>query len=197
MNVIEPQDPCRILLDLIVNVDLERRDDAFEKLHDLFDDQLKKYLQSQFRSQGDDFHDEVVQSTWVKVLSKSTQCRGLTQTSIFAWLKTIAYHTGLNLIRDGEKFEEFIQEEEATTDLESVVTAKSDCVTFTRATEDVVFYQEKITNWLNTLTERQREVFIYRLSGFTKTDIAEKMGISNPRVTQHLKEILRKHDSEM
>jgi RNA polymerase sigma factor (sigma-70 family) len=195
--VIETPDQCRNLLDLISNIDLEKRDEAFERLYDLLNDLLMKYLRGQFRSQGDDFHDEVAQSTWVKVLSKSTQCRGMTQASIFAWLKAIAYHTGLNLIRDDEKFEELIRQEETTNDLQGAVVVKSKRTSFFRAIEDTVFYRESVVNWLNNMTERQREVFYYRRYGLSKTEIAEKMKISNPRVTQHLKEIHRKYDSGM
>jgi RNA polymerase sigma factor (sigma-70 family) len=183
-------------LDLVASDNFETRSDAFDKLYDLFSNRIKKYLHRQFSSQGDDFIDEVIQRTWVKVFIKSTQCRGVTESSILSWIKTIARHTGLNLIRDDEKFEELIREEEITSDLQGVVIQNSTTKTYCRVTEEVVLNQEKVDNWYNRMTECQRRVFIYRLYGFSNTEIAEKFKISNPRVTQHITQIRKKYESE-
>jgi RNA polymerase sigma factor (sigma-70 family) len=175
------------------------------KLQQLLGRDLLKFLNYQFFQQGEDFVTELLHQTWLKVWINAKQCTGDTQRSILKWVKTIAYHTGLNMIRDDKMLQESISIEESKPDknrqpiqdnLDAAQGLWDNQQPSFRPVEESVIFQEKMEKLIKELSKQEYKVFSYSKDGYTGSEIAKLLSISKPRVSQYIKQIIKKNKKQ-
>lgn len=198
-------DPYYSLLNQIFVSNAPEPTQKVEELESLLGEYLKRCAYHFFPQLGDDSKAELVQQTRIKVWLKAGQCKGSTRRSIFAWIKKIVYTTGINLLRDGEKPELFSDVERNASTMDGASAENqpwdlaaglwADSSNSRRTMEDDVVLRESIRTWMKELTNRERKVFLLCLYGYSKTEIAEMLQISNPRVSQYVEQIYNKYQN--
>jgi RNA polymerase sigma factor (sigma-70 family) len=166
--------------------------------------ELHKYVNHRFDSQGKVFVEELLQQTWIKVWRNMDQCHGVSCQSILAWIKKTALRTGLNMIRDDREFDELLRLERehpsgedgnSLCDEVSLIPQESGktAASMWRPTEDQVIFSDLMQQWRASLTDQERKVFLLCLGGYSKSEIADMLNISRPRVSQYIEQIYRKN----
>jgi RNA polymerase sigma factor (sigma-70 family) len=192
-------DPYRTLLNLTFH---NKTKESPEDLHQALIDLLKKYVNQLFLRQNEDFKIELVQLVSFKIWSNAGKCKGDSEQSILSWIKKIVYTSGVSLLRDGERLDQFIDlelndsdDEGNSTDdgpLDNAINLWGVSDHSERAVEDDIIYRELIQSWIDKMTPQEHKVFVYRMYEYSKTEIAAKLGVSKPRVTQLIEQIDKK-----
>ena len=55
--------------------------------------------------------------------------------------------------------------------------------------EDDIFYNEMVTEFLNSLSERQHQIVTMRLNGYTHAEIGSHMNVCSRTINRELKKI--------
>lgn len=197
-------DASRTLMDRMKTGSQEEINFTLAELQQLLGAELRNYVNHRFNSQGEVFVEELLHQTWVKVWLKMDQCRGFTCQSILAWIKKAALRIGINMVRDNRKFAELLRLESENSSDEDGSSPREETNVFPqenggmaasmwRPTEDQVIFNDLIEKWRESLTDQERNVFRLILEGCSKSEIADMMDISRPRVSQYIEQISGKN----
>lgn len=200
----ETADFCPTLVDRIKTGSQEDKNLSFARLQFEINDHLRKFVNFHFFSQGEEFIEELLHQTWIKVWQNIGQCRGRSRQSILAWTKSISLNLGYNLVRDNKKFDELLHLDAERSGEESeshsweetnfrIKENKRGVSTLHRPTEDQVLFRDLMQKWQDQLTDQELRVFTLCLDGYSKSEIATILGISRPRVSQYIEQICSKN----
>lgn len=113
----------------------------------------------------------VAQSTMLKIIEKGVQYKGASDCEARNWLLTIAYHDALNLIR--------LEEREIALDAHKAESFESGSP-----------IDKNDWEWIKgQLSGREKDVLNLYMEGYLPSEIATKLGVSKPRITELLHKI--------
>ena len=169
--------------------------------------ELEQSLQVQFPGKDNYFYDVVLQSAWIKIWRKASQCQGNSSSEILAWARSIVYRNAKNLIRDDRKLEHMVSIEnvlseenepaESSEEIEASSNMYGEKSFVLRQAEKDIISQEETLALLPQLTPQETKVYLMLKDGFSKKEIAEHMAISQPRVSQYVHQIRKKAGDEI
>jgi len=159
---------------------------------------LRGYIHSKFYDQGEEFVDEVTSHTWLKAYEAGPQINATNERQLMAWLKITAYHSAVDLLQDDRQLDEWASKQDDSGEDEDVpyeerlAEAKQlwrEAGHGQRPTESAFFFRDEVAHALQRLTPVQQKVWLMCLYGYSKTEIALSLEISNPRVAEIVKQI--------
>lgn len=146
---------------------------AWDRFVDVEQKALWKYLVSAFDCFSDDEIEDIMQEVFLKVYNKGIYYRGSSEGEAKAWLHRIARNVAIDLIRDRERRPAPLIED----------------IPSDENIEDSIY---ELDRFFYGLTIREVEVLRLILDGYKEAEVAEKLGIARPRVSQLMKSIRKK-----
>lgn len=120
----------------------------------------------------------VAQSTMLKIIEKGVQYKGESDCEARNWLLTIAYHDALNLIR--------LEGREVSLDARAVESFDGESL-----------IDKNDWEWIEQqLSVREKDVLNLYMDGYLPSEIATRLGVSKPRITEllhRIKTVIRRY----
>lgn len=161
-------------LDKIIAALANDKEEPMEELFNYYYPRLLNFSRKFLKIE--DGIDDIIQEVFVKIWQNRKKINS--QTTFNSWIFTITRNLLLNELRSR------LNNEKTRDEIQRLSMAKEYSSTNEIEYRDV---KEKVDQLINTLPERQKEIFIFsRTEGLSHKEIAEKLGINTKTVEYHI-----------